>query len=132
VALRVDLSVTLDVTLIVGGATEKIEVSGQAEAVNTTDASLGIAFGENAIKQLPRESRNVPDLLSLQAGVVYTGNNPTIDTSVDTRSGSVNGSHSDQSNVTVDGISVNDKGGHAFTSVLPVTLDSVHRPPDAR
>jgi len=44
---------------------------------------------------------------------------------VDTRSGSVNGSHSDQSNVTVDGISVNDKGGHSFTSVLPVTLDSV-------
>jgi hypothetical protein len=125
VSLLVDLPVTLDVKLTVGGITEKVEVSGQAEAVNTTDASLGLAFGENAIKQLPLESRNVPDLLSLQAGVVYTGNSPDIDTSVDTRSGSVNGSHSDQSNVTVDGISVNDKGGHAFTSVLPVTLDSV-------
>lgn len=37
----------------------------------------------------------------------------------------MNGSHSDQSNVTVDGIPANAKGGYAFTSVLPVTLDSV-------
>ena len=37
----------------------------------------------------------------------------------------MNGARSDQSNVTVDGIAVNDEGGHAFTSVLPVTLDSV-------
>ena len=125
VTLLVNLPVTLDVTLTIGGATEKVEVSGQAEAVNTTDASLGLAFGENSIKQLPLESRNVPDLLSLQAGVVYTGNGLYVDNNVDTRSGSVNGSHSDQSNVTVDGISVNDKGGYAFTSVLPVTLDSV-------
>src|ERR1017187_9414766 len=91
----------------------------------TRDATLGVAFGENQVKQLPLESRNVPDLLSLQPGVVYTGNRPDMDTGADTRSGSVNGSHSDQSNVTLDGISVNDKGGHSFTSVMPVTLDSV-------
>ena len=44
---------------------------------------------------------------------------------MDTRSGAVNGARSDQSNVTLDGVAVNDKGGYAFTSVLPVTLDSV-------
>jgi hypothetical protein len=44
---------------------------------------------------------------------------------VDTRSGSVNGSRSDQSNVTLDGVPVNDKGSHSFTSALPVTLDSI-------
>jgi hypothetical protein len=123
--LLVNLPATRDVTLGVGAVAEKVEVSAQAETLNTTDASLGVAFNENQVKQLPLESRNVPDLLSLQPGVVYTGNRPDIDTDVDTRSGSVNGSHSDQSNVTVDGISVNDKGGHSFTSVLPVTLDSV-------
>jgi hypothetical protein len=123
--LPVNLPVTVPVTLAVGAVTEQVEVSGQAATVNTTDASLGIAFGENQVKQLPLESRNVPDLLSLQAGVVYTGNNPDIDDDVDTRNGSINGSHSDQSNITLDGISVNDKGGHAFQSVLPVTLDSV-------
>jgi hypothetical protein len=43
----------------------------------------------------------------------------------DTRSGAVNGARSDQGNISLDGIRVNDEGGHAFTSVLPMTLDSV-------
>jgi len=123
--LLVNLPTTVNVVLQVGSISTRVEVSAQAEIVNTTDASLGIAFGENQVKQLPLESRNVPDLLSLQPGVVYTGDRPDIDKEVDTRSGSVNGSHSDQSNITLDGVSVNDKGGHSFTSVLPVTLDSV-------
>jgi hypothetical protein len=57
--------------------------------------------------------------------VVYIGNSPTIDTNIDTRSGAVNGARSDQSNVSVDGVSVNNRAGNAFTSVLPVTPDSV-------
>ncbi len=123
--LLVNLPATRDVHLVVGAVTEQVEVSAQAQTVNSTDATLGIAFNENQVKQLPLESRNVPDLLSLQPGVVYTGNRPDMDTGADTRSGSVNGSHSDQSNVTLDGISVNDKGGHSFTSVMPVTPDSM-------
>ena len=123
--LPVNVPVTSNVTLNVGTVAEKVEVAAETETVNTTDASLGNAFSETQVKELPLESRNVPDLLSLQAGVLYTGNSPDIDASVDTRSGAVNGARSDQSNITVDGIPANDKGGHAFTSVLPVTLDSV-------
>jgi hypothetical protein len=123
--LLVNSPTTQNVTLEVGTTTETVEVSAQAVTLNTTDASLGIAFNENQVKQLPLESRNVPDLLSLQAGVVYTGNRSDIDTNTDTRSGSVNGARSDQSNITLDGVGVNPKGGYAFQSVLPVTLDSV-------
>jgi hypothetical protein len=123
--LLVNLPATQNVTLEVGTTTETVEVSAQVVTLNTTDASLGVAFGENQVKQLPLEGRNVPDLLSLQAGVLYTGNRSDINTDVDTRNGAVNGARSDQSNVTLDGIAVNDSGGHAFTSVLPVTLDSV-------
>src|SRR5215470_12685175 len=44
----------------------------------------------------------------------------------DYRSGSVNGGKSDQGNVTLDGVDVNDQQNRAaFTSVLRVTLDSV-------
>jgi hypothetical protein len=128
IALLVNVPTTINVTLQVGSATETVEVSALGQAVNTTDASLGVAFGENQVKQLPLESRNVGDLLSLQAGVVYTGDNPAItegQRDTDTRSGAVNGARSDQSNVTLDGIPVNPKGGYAFQSVLPVTLDSV-------
>jgi len=125
VPLLVNVPATANITLEIGTTSEKVEVSGEAAAVNTTDASLGNAFSETQVKELPLESRNVPDLLSLQAGVLYTGNSPDIDSTVDTRSGAVNGARSDQSNVTVDGIPANNKGGSAFTSVLPVTLDSV-------
>ena len=125
IELLVNVPNTLNVTLQVASVVNTVEVSAQSETINTTDASLGNAFGENQVKQLPLESRNVPDLLSLQPGVVYTGNRTDINTDKDTRSGSVNGSHSDQSNVTLDGVSVNDKGAHSFTSVLPVTIDSV-------
>jgi Carboxypeptidase regulatory-like domain len=123
--LAVDVPLTSDVSLVVGTTSEKVEVTAEGATVNTTDASLGNAFSETQVKELPLESRNVPDLLSLQAGVLYTGNSPDIDNSVDTRSGAVNGARSDQSNITVDGVPANPKGGTAFTSVLPVTLDSV-------
>ena len=37
----------------------------------------------------------------------------------------MNGARSDQGNIILDGIRVNQEGGQAFQSVLPVTLDSV-------
>ena len=123
--LLVNVPASVNVKLQVGSVTSQIEVSAAAETINTTDASLGNAFNETQVKELPLESRNVPDLLSLQAGVLYTGNSPDINNGVDTRSGAVNGARSDQSNITLDGVPVNDKGSHSFTSVLPVTLDSV-------
>src|SRR5208283_3390256 len=112
--LLVNNPATINVKLEVGATTETVEVNAQAVTLNTTDASLGVAFGENQVKELPLEGRNVPDLLSLQPGVVYTGNRSDVDQDVDTRSGSVNGARSDQTNVTLDGIPVNPKGGYAF------------------
>lgn len=124
VQLLVNVPTTVNVALEVGSSTQTVEVSAATETLNTTDASLGNAFNENQVKQLPLEGRNVPDLLSLQPGVAYTGNRADVP-DFDTRSGAVNGARSDQSNVTVDGIASNDEGGKAFSSVLPVTLDSV-------
>jgi hypothetical protein len=115
-----------NVSLVVGTTAEIMEVSAEAATVNTADASLGNAINEHQVMSLPMEGRNIPDLLSLQPGVAYTGNRPDVDRNVDTRNGAVNGARSDQSNVTLDGVDVNDQvNGYAFTSVLPVTLDSV-------
>jgi hypothetical protein len=126
VQLLVDTPATINVKLEVGTATEVIEVSAEAAVINTADATLGNAFNEEQVKSLPLEGRNVPDLLSLQNGVAYTGNRSDINKDDDTRSGAVNGARSDQSNITLDGVDVNDQiNAYAFTSVLPVTLDSV-------
>jgi hypothetical protein len=124
--LLVNTPTTANVQLKLGGTAQTVTVTSEAPALNMVDASLGNAFSETQVKQIPLDGRNVPDLLSLQAGVAYTGNRPDINKDQDTRSGAVNGARSDQSNVSLDGVDVNDQSnGYAFTSVLPVTLDSV-------
>jgi len=124
-ALLVNTPATANVQLKVGAATEVVTVTSEVPALNLVDASVGNSFDEKQVRQIPLEGRNVPDLLSLQAGVAYTGNR-IADQDQDTRNGAVNGARSDQSNVTLDGVDVNDQSnGYAFTSVLPVTQDSV-------
>jgi hypothetical protein len=124
--LLVNTPATINAQLKVGGASEVIDVTAEQPALNLVDASIGNSFTENQVKQVPLEGRNVPDLLSLQAGVAYTGNRTDIDYDQDTRNGAVNGARSDQSNITLDGVDVNDQAkGYAFKSVLPVPLDSV-------
>src|SRR6202007_2950986 len=94
--------------LKVGGATEILTVTSEAPAIDMVDASLGNSFNETQVLDIPLEGRNVPDLLSLQAGVAYTGKNIG-DKDQDTRNGAVNGARSDQSNVTLDGVEVKDR-----------------------
>src|SRR5205823_10795928 len=73
----------------------------------------------------PFEARNVVGLLALQPGVTFL-REPDPGALNDYRSGAVNGGKSDQANVTLDGVDVNDQQNRsAFTSVLRVTLDSV-------
>src|SRR5437667_10748621 len=61
--------------------------------MNTSDATLGNNFISEQITQLPLEARNLVDLLSLQPG--------------STREGYVTGARADQSNVTLDGVDIN-------------------------
>lgn len=132
--LLVGQPATVNVTLAVASVTSQVVVTTEAEpALNTTDATLGNAFDADQVQQLPIEGRNVPDLLSLQPGVTFlgrtddqNGTNAIGNNVNDSRSGAVNGGRSDQSNITLDGIDVNDiNNGYAFTSVLRVTQDSV-------
>ena len=124
VVLVVKTPSTVNIKFQVAGIEQSVTVEGQAPLINRTDASLGNTVEENQIAQLPIADRNVVQLLSLQPGVAYLGNELNQDS--DTRSGAVNGMRSDQSNVTLDGIGVNDQNnGYAFTSVLNVPPDSV-------
>jgi hypothetical protein len=124
ITLVVKTPSTMNIQLQIGRVATNIVVESQAPLVNSTDASLGNTIEENQIAELPIADRNVVQLLSLQAGVAYLGNQ--LDPAKDTRSGAVNGTRSDQSNVTLDGIGVNDQNnGYAFASVLNIPPDSV-------
>jgi hypothetical protein len=118
--LLVDQPATIDFALSVQATTVEVDVSGAAQTLNTTDASLGSSADNELIQALPSETRNVPDLLSLQPGVLYLPNQG------DSRSGAVNGGRSDQGNVTIDGVDDNDQvNGYAFNGVLRETQDSI-------
>lgn len=123
--LRVDLPATVNVEMKLGSVTEVISVTSEAPALNTTDASMGHTMGHSEIEELPVQAENMPLLLSFQPGVVYNGTNLLAD-AYDTRAGSVNGERSDQNNISLDGVSINDEfNGYAFTGVLPTTQFSV-------
>ena len=99
--------------------TETVTVSAEAIQVNTTDASLGNAIGTKEVLQVPLYLRNVVGLLAFQPGVTSFN-----DSNTDDRNGSVNGGRGDQTNITLDGIDVNDHHQRrAFTSVVRLSLD---------
>ncbi len=109
----------------IGTVAETISVSADAVQLNTTDASLGNAVGSKPIIEMPFNARNVVGLLALQPGVLYVKEDSDRATN-DPRSGNVNGARNDQSNITLDGVDVNDQMNRdPFSSVLRVTLDSV-------
>ncbi|HVO99880.1 MAG TPA: carboxypeptidase-like regulatory domain-containing protein [Bryobacteraceae bacterium] len=112
IELLVSTATTVNVTFEkVGSTTTTIAVEANAVQVNTQDATIGNAINTQQILEIPSYLRNVAALLQFQPGVNTSGN--------------VNGGKSDQGNVTLDGIDVNDQNTRAaFTSVLRVTLDS--------
>jgi hypothetical protein len=124
--LLVNTPATLNLRLEIGTTLETVEVSGTAETLNTSDATLGTAFNQTQISSLPFEGRDPVAILSLQPGVVTVADRDQVDVNADSRGGAVNGARSDQSNVTLDGVDDNDQlKGFAFTGALRATLDSI-------
>jgi hypothetical protein len=124
--LLVNQPATINFELSVQGSTEVVDVTESAQTLNTTDASLGGSTDNATIQSLPSETRNVPDLLSLQPGVFFLPQPQNDPAMQDSRSGAVNGGRSDQGNITLDGVDDNDQvRGLAFTGVLRETQDSI-------
>ncbi|WP_158943213.1 carboxypeptidase-like regulatory domain-containing protein [Granulicella sp. S190] len=123
--LLVNQPATVNFVLSLQSSNEIVNVSAEAQTLNITDASLGNSTSNATIQALPSETRNVPDLLSLQPGVFFLPppSNPQLQ---DSRSGAVNGGRSDQGNITLDGVDDNDQvNGFAFFGVLRQTQDSI-------
>lgn len=99
----------VDVALEIGAVSETVNVtSGSAELlVNRDDATLGNNFVNKQVTQLPTFGRNTNALLTLQPGV--------------TRDGYVAGARSDQNNVTLDGVDMNES--QTNTVGLPLGTD---------
>ncbi len=132
VRLTVRTPVTLDLRLAIGEVTETVTIKEGPSRINIRDATTGADFTGRQITQLPLEGRNVLALLSLQPGVVYTSDVNAIfrtnfgETDAEPRNGSVNGGRSDQANITLDGVDINDQQtGFAFQGALRIGVESV-------
>ncbi len=122
-AVQANVDSTADLRLVLepGDVTAIVEVTtGSIESiVNNQDATIGNSFNSEQIVELPTDLRRVNDLLALQPGV--------------TRDGYVAGGRSDQANITLDGVDINDQqtGGRSGSfdttqgSALRVTTESV-------
>jgi len=97
-----------DVSAVVDITSNNIE-----SVVNTQDASIGNNFVPQQITQLPTDLRRVADLLTLQPAV--------------TRQGYVAGGRSDQANILLDGIDINDQQTGGRGAQFQTTQDTVLR-----
>src|SRR5262245_45676188 len=68
VVLPVEVTVTLNLPLEVGAVTDAIDVTANAEVVNTENAQLGVGYSKE-ILDLPLNARNIVGMLGLQTGV---------------------------------------------------------------
>ena len=110
----VDSPTDVSAVLEVGNVSEIVNVrSNTAEALlNTQDASVGNTFVSSQVTQLPTEARNVINLLTLQPGV--------------TRFGYVVGGRSDQANITLDGVAVNEAvTNDIFSPILRLNAEAI-------
>ncbi len=105
--LSVTTTRTQNAKLEIGSQTQSVEVSASAENVtlNTTDATVGNSFQVAELNDLPVANRDSPSALFYQQPGV-------------TLSGAVTGARTDQSNVTVDGLEVNDNATGQFGSIV--------------
>jgi Carboxypeptidase regulatory-like domain len=133
ITLAINVPSTVDCVLEVGSVGSTVNVEAEPAQINTVDGTVGNAFEQKQINELPLQTRNVVELLSIQPGVTQTGE--------------VLGARRDQNNVTLDGVDVNNNQNSGianalvngsqqangsttsniagFNAALPVPLDSV-------
>ncbi len=103
VAVRVDSNRRLDLQLEIGDISQVVTVSSATGTLlNTFDATIGNNIRGEQIVKLPLESRNVANLLSLQPGAVT--------------SGEVAGARRGMSNITLDGVDINEQQNGSISS----------------
>jgi hypothetical protein len=98
VKIEVGQEYSLNVTLNVGEVSENVTVTAGADLVNSTNAELNSTISNRQITELPLAARNPLSLLLTQSG---SASNPSQFTSI-------NGSRTSATNITRDGVNIQD------------------------
>jgi Carboxypeptidase regulatory-like domain/TonB dependent receptor-like, beta-barrel len=128
IVLTVGAQQELNFTLRVGQVTEKVEVTGEAPAVQLASSSVSAVVASNTVVELPLNGRDWGQLAALQSGVsvlqtqLPTGATAPLGNRGFGRQLAISGTRPQQNNYRVDGISVVDYSGGSPGSVLGLTL----------
>lgn len=114
-SLEIDQTAKFNVMLKPGSASQTVRVSGTAPILNTNDASLGVTFTSNEIKNVPLNGLNFSSVTLYMPGVVstngpegMTGNNAIERSTYNSDIPNVNGNRSQSNNYTLDGVDMNE------------------------
>jgi Carboxypeptidase regulatory-like domain/TonB dependent receptor-like, beta-barrel/TonB-dependent Receptor Plug Domain len=123
ITLTVGADQALNLTMKVGQATQTVEVTGAAPAINLVNSALGAVNNETTVKELPLNGRSWSDLADLQPGVYSLHTQPDVQSRDRFTRGygaqlSISGNRPQQNNYRVDGISINDPANGGPGSVL--------------
>jgi hypothetical protein len=107
IEVRVTETTRVTITLKPGAVTEKVEISAQVTAVETSNATTGESLGTATIRELPLATQNYQQLLTLS-----TGAQSDLNAAAQLGRGSVklfvNGQREDNNNYLIEGISATD------------------------
>lgn len=98
VKVEINKNFSLPVTLEVGGAEAIVNVTVGEELVNAVDAKINNNVSRKQLEDLPSEGRNPLNFVPLQAGAASNANQNTV----------INGIRTSGTNITIDGINVQD------------------------
>lgn len=96
--VEINRSQSLPVTLEVGGIDEVVVVTGGTEIVNTADGKIAGTVTRKTLEDLPSLGRNPLNFVPLQAGVASNPNQNSV----------INGVRTSGTNITIDGVNVQD------------------------
>jgi hypothetical protein len=128
ITLTVGAQQVLNITMRVGQVSQRVEVTGEAPAVQLANSTISGVVSQTAVVELPLNGRDWTQLATLQPGVISVG-------SIQVNTGSpgravrgygvqmaISGSRPQENNYRIDGISVNDYSNGGPGSVEGSTL----------
>jgi hypothetical protein len=116
---------SVDLSLVVGEVSQRVEVAATAETINTTSGELARVIDSNQVQTVALNARNYMQVLSLTPGTALTVDDQlSLTTSLAINNQSVNGNRPDSNALSVDGGFNMDSGSNA-SQVNNVGIDFI-------
>lgn len=119
VVIQTGIPAALNATLEIGSAQQTVEVSGAAETLQSSTATVSTTLTGRQITQLPYTSRNAMDIVTSLPGTQTPGT---------PRTSSINGLPKGSLNITIDGVNIQDnylKSSDGYFATIQPKSDTV-------